>query len=90
MRTHKAVLLDDFIELVKPIRGCWIDCTFGAGGYSKALLEAGAQKIIGLDRDPSASVHVRKLKATHGTTLPSPMVTNSRNLSESLNYLLSN
>ncbi len=31
----------------------YLDATFGAGGYSRALIEAGA-RVIGLDRDPSA------------------------------------
>ncbi len=32
----------------------WLDGTFGAGGYTRALLEAGADKVIGVDRDPLA------------------------------------
>jgi 16S rRNA (cytosine1402-N4)-methyltransferase len=38
---------------VAPITGTWIDGTFGAGGYTKYLLNAGADKVIGIDRDPS-------------------------------------
>ena len=33
---------------------CILDCTVGAGGHSRALLEAGAGRIIGLDRDREA------------------------------------
>jgi 16S rRNA (cytosine1402-N4)-methyltransferase len=34
--------------------GLFIDCTVGMGGHALALLEAGATKVIGLDRDPAA------------------------------------
>ena len=34
--------------------GVFVDCTVGLGGHSKALLEAGATRVIGLDRDPAA------------------------------------
>src|SRR5688500_18406228 len=34
--------------------GVFVDCTVGLGGHARALLEAGASRIIGLDRDPSA------------------------------------
>lgn len=36
--------------------GLFVDCTVGAGGHSLALLEAGATRLIALDRDPSALV----------------------------------
>lgn len=34
--------------------GDYVDGTFGAGGYSRALLEAGAGRVFGIDRDPTA------------------------------------
>ena len=34
--------------------GVWLDGTFGAGGYARALLDAGAARVIGVDRDPEA------------------------------------
>ncbi|WP_218275715.1 16S rRNA (cytosine(1402)-N(4))-methyltransferase, partial [Pseudomonas sp. GW456-12-10-14-LB2] len=36
------------------MRGTWLDGTFGAGGYARGLLEAGAGRVIGIDRDPEA------------------------------------
>ena len=36
------------------MRGVWLDGTFGAGGYARALLDAGAARVIGVDRDPEA------------------------------------
>ncbi|MCL4147625.1 UNVERIFIED_CONTAM: hypothetical protein GTU68_048598 [Idotea baltica] len=35
------------------ILGTWLDGTFGAGGYTQHLLQAGATKVIGVDRDPA-------------------------------------
>jgi 16S rRNA (cytosine1402-N4)-methyltransferase len=34
--------------------GLFVDCTVGLGGHTRALLEAGATRVIGLDRDPQA------------------------------------
>jgi 16S rRNA (cytosine1402-N4)-methyltransferase len=34
--------------------GLFVDCTLGLGGHSRALLEAGASRVIGIDRDPAA------------------------------------
>ena len=50
---HVPVLIRPLIAACSPISGTWLDGTFGAGGYSKLLLEAGADHIIGIDRDPS-------------------------------------
>lgn len=51
---HIPVLLSPLLERVAPVRGVWLDGTFGAGGYTRALLEAGAEKVIAVDRDPEA------------------------------------
>ena len=51
---HIPVLLAPLLQAVAPVRGTWLDGTFGAGGYTKGLLEAGADKVIGVDRDPLA------------------------------------
>ncbi len=51
---HIPVLLRPLLAAVVPVRGTWIDGTFGAGGYARGLLEAGAGKVIGIDRDPLA------------------------------------
>jgi len=52
--THVPVLIEPLIAAVAPVCGTWLDGTLGAGGYARALLEAGADKVIGLDRDPLA------------------------------------
>lgn len=53
-KPHVPVLLRPLLEAVAPVSGVWLDGTFGAGGYAKGLLEAGADKLIGIDRDPLA------------------------------------
>lgn len=53
-RPHIPVLLAPLLREVSPVFGTWLDGTFGAGGYSRGLIEAGAEKVIGVDRDPLA------------------------------------
>ena len=54
---HAPVLLDQVIDALKPTRGeVMIDATFGAGGYTRAILNAGAE-VIALDRDPTVQPH---------------------------------
>ena len=51
---HIPVLLDEVIEALDPQPGdVVIDATFGAGGYTRALLERGAI-VHAFDRDPDA------------------------------------
>ncbi len=49
---HIPVLIEPLIAAVAPVKGVWLDGTFGAGGYTRALLEDGAVRVIGVDRDP--------------------------------------
>ena len=51
---HIPVLLRPLLKAVAPVTGVWLDGTFGAGGYTRGLLEAGADKVIAVDRDPLA------------------------------------
>ena len=51
---HIPVLLHEVLELLDPAPGSVIiDGTFGAGGYSRALVDRGAD-VIAIDRDPDA------------------------------------
>ena len=51
---HVPVLLQEVMEALDPREsGVYVDGTFGAGGYTRALLDRGA-RVIALDRDPSA------------------------------------
>lgn len=51
---HIPVLLEPLLEAVAPVSGVWADGTFGAGGYARGLVAAGAERVIGIDRDPLA------------------------------------
>ena len=48
------MLIAPILQGCAPIEGRWLDGTFGAGGYTRALLEAGAAEVIAVDRDPLA------------------------------------
>jgi 16S rRNA (cytosine1402-N4)-methyltransferase len=52
---HEPVMTAETIALLAPSRGgLFVDCTVGLGGHARALLEAGASRVLGLDRDPDA------------------------------------
>ena len=52
---HTSVMLKDVLSALSPIDGeTYVDATFGAGGYSKAVLSAADCAIFGFDRDPTA------------------------------------
>ncbi|WP_372993593.1 16S rRNA (cytosine(1402)-N(4))-methyltransferase RsmH [Sulfitobacter sp.] len=51
---HTPVLLRPLLAAVAPVTGRWLDGTFGAGGYTRGLLDAGADQVIAVDRDPLA------------------------------------
>ena len=59
---HVPVLVNDVIAALAIHEGeTAIDGTFGAGGYTRALLGAGAGRVIALDRDPDAIEDGRSL-----------------------------
>lgn len=51
---HTPVLLRPLLAAVAPVAGNWLDGTFGAGGYTRGLLDVGADSVVGVDRDPLA------------------------------------
>ncbi len=52
---HEPVLRAETVEAIGPAgRGLVVDCTVGTGGHAAALLEAGAARVVGLDRDAEA------------------------------------
>ena len=58
---HEPVMVPEVLALLVPSRGgTFVDCTVGLGGHARAVLEAGATRLIGLDRDPDA---VRRARA---------------------------
>lgn len=55
--THEPVMVAETLSLLVPSRGgLFVDCTVGLGGHARALLEGGASRLLGLDRDPDALV----------------------------------
>jgi 16S rRNA (cytosine1402-N4)-methyltransferase len=65
---HEPVMVAETVALLAPARGgLFVDCTVGLGGHSRALLEAGASRILGLDRDPDALRLAREALAAWGT-----------------------
>jgi 16S rRNA (cytosine1402-N4)-methyltransferase len=55
MPRHQPVLTREAIAILQPEKGgVFVDCTVGMGGHALAMLEAGATRVIGLDRDPAA------------------------------------
>jgi 16S rRNA (cytosine1402-N4)-methyltransferase len=53
--THEPVMVAQTVALLAPSRGgLFVDCTVGLGGHARALLEAGAGRVLGLDRDTEA------------------------------------
>ena len=54
-------MVAEVLEHLAPSRGgVFVDCTVGLGGHARALAEAGAARIIGLDRDEQALEHARE------------------------------
>jgi 16S rRNA (cytosine1402-N4)-methyltransferase len=62
---HIPVLAPRIVEFLN-VRdgGVYVDATFGAGGYSRAILAAAATRVIGIDRDPVVGVSGRALADT--------------------------
>ena len=53
--SHEPVMTRETLAYLRPERGgLFVDCTVGLGGHTRALLEAGASRVIGLDRDRDA------------------------------------
>lgn len=64
---HEPVMVAEVLEHLAPSRGgVFVDCTVGLGGHARALLEAGASRLIGLDRDPAALAEARRALSEFG------------------------
>lgn len=55
MSVHVPVMPTEVLALLAPERGgVFVDATVGMGGHARLLLEAGATRVLGFDRDPEA------------------------------------
>ncbi|MCE2517601.1 MAG: 16S rRNA (cytosine(1402)-N(4))-methyltransferase RsmH [Alphaproteobacteria bacterium] len=55
MTLHQPVMLNEVLDALQPAsKALIIDATFGRGGYSRAILEAGDGMVMAIDRDPDA------------------------------------
>ena len=65
---HEPVMVAEVLDHLAPARGgVFIDCTVGYGGHARALLDAGASRVIGLDRDPAALAEADVALGSYGS-----------------------
>jgi len=64
---HRPVMVAEVLEHLAPARGgVFVDGTVGLGGHAQALLDAGATRLIGLDRDADSVARARERLAASG------------------------
>lgn len=62
---HYPVMLPEVLEALSPVEGgVYVDGTFGAGGYTRAILEAADCRVYAIDRDASAQTRCAALQET--------------------------
>jgi 16S rRNA (cytosine1402-N4)-methyltransferase len=84
---HTPVMVNEVNGHLEPSRGgVFVDCTVGLAGHARAMLDAGATRLIGIDRDPDALVQARDALAAFGDRV-SLVHDDYRNLVEVLDRL---
>ena len=77
--SHYPVMLDQVLKICEPDKGGdFIDCTFGSGGYSNAILSFPKTKVTALDRDLETQEYVERTKKLY----KDPFSFHSRKFSE--------
>ena len=60
---HQPVMLNQVLSIISPQHGgTFIDCTFGGGGYSQAILKFAGTKVLAVDRDKLTQKYANSLK----------------------------
>jgi 16S rRNA (cytosine1402-N4)-methyltransferase len=63
-------MVAEVLEHLAPSRGgVFVDCTVGLGGHARALVEAGASRVIGIDRDQHALEQARQVPQGSGAPI---------------------
>jgi 16S rRNA (cytosine1402-N4)-methyltransferase len=63
-------MVAEVLEHLEPSRGgVFVDCTLGLAGHARALADAGATQVIGLDRDQQALAHAREILRDTGRAI---------------------
>lgn len=80
MTQHISVLLRESVEVLSPEQGgLFLDCTFGGGGHTRAILEASEEsRVVALDCDADAVVRAEQVAADY----PGRFTFYSKNFSE--------
>lgn len=67
---HVPVMLREVLDALAPRSGgAYVDATFGAGGYTSAILEAAQCRVFALDCDPQAVAEAERLRDRYGDRL---------------------
>lgn len=65
--SHAPVMLTEVVAALQPRDGAlYIDGTFGAGGYTRAILGEADCRVLGIDRDPSVAPMAEQVKQMFG------------------------
>lgn len=81
---HMPVMLEEVISALNlKENGTYVDCTFGAGGYTKAILAHKNTRVIALDQDPSTKEYARIIEDDFGARF-TYINDNFRNLAQAI------
>ena len=65
--SHISVMTNQMVKALAPHRdGLYLDCSFGGGGHSRAILAHCPCRILAIDKDPKAVLKARAMKASFG------------------------